>query len=70
MQTIDEKLENLAAWAADQADVLNDCLRHEGPLKGIRQTSNGDWWAVFETEECNIQDILDLAKMLSREKQL
>lgn len=69
MQTIDQRLMELAAWAADQADVLNDMLV-DGPLKGIRQSANGDWWAVCEHDECNIQDILDLAKMLSREKQL
>lgn len=70
MKTIDERLAELAARASDEADILNDCFLEEGPFEGIRKGADDEWWAVFESEECRIQNILDLAKMLIREKKL
>jgi hypothetical protein len=78
MKTIDERLQELAAFAADQANTFHQMMLHAGPFQGIRKAENGSCWAVFEDSEegaadiievC-VQDILDLAKMLSREKQL
>jgi len=70
MKTLDQRLAELAAWASDEADSLNDCFLNEGPFKGIHKGADGEWWAIFETEESRIQSILDLAKLLGREKQI
>ena len=70
MKTIDERLTELAWMASDEAHNFADFFENEGPFKGIQKGLDGEIWAVFEQDSCRIQNILDLAKMLNREKQL
>lgn len=68
MKTIDERLIELCSWAEDEASIFRDLLENEGPFLGITKGADGEWWAVFEDDECRIQNIIDLGKMLHREK--
>lgn len=70
MKTIDERLMELGWVASDEASNFADFIENEGAFKGIQKGLDGELWAVFEQDSCRIQSILDLAKMLNREKQL
>ena len=66
MKTIDEKLIELCEEAEHQAAYFRDFLESEGRFLGLEYNGSGIW-AVFENDECCVQAILDLAKMIARE---
>lgn len=70
MKPIDEYLSELCEQAETEANVLSDMLENEGRFHGIRKVGGAEKWAVFDGDECRVQAIFDLAKMLAREPEV
>jgi hypothetical protein len=70
VRDIDDYLADLCDKAGSEANVFGDMLENEGAFRGIRKLGGAEKWAVFDGDECRVQAIFDLAKMLAREPEV